>query len=79
MTQAINFVEVPHQLSCGDSVFPSVVLNEAGLKTTHECEQWIHDNKQALEARLQSSGAILFRGFPLDSAETFDEFSNAFG
>jgi alpha-ketoglutarate-dependent taurine dioxygenase len=56
-----------------------VVLNEAGLQTTQECEQWINDNKQALEERLQSSGAILFRGFPLNSAETFDEFSNAFG
>jgi alpha-ketoglutarate-dependent taurine dioxygenase len=79
MTQTINFVEVPHQLTCGDSVFPSVVLNEAGLQTTQACEQWINDNKQALEERLQSSGAILFRGFPLNSAETFDEFSNAFG
>ncbi|GBL03194.1 TauD/TfdA family dioxygenase [Glaciecola sp. KUL10] len=79
MTNVIRFVDVPHQLACGDSVFPSVVLNEDGLKTTQECAEWIVANKQVLEERLQSSGAILFRGFPLYSAETFDEFSNSFG
>lgn len=79
MTTAINFVEVPHQLTCGNDVFPSVVLNDMGLTTVQACSEWINENKKVLEDKLQSSGAILFRGFPLDSAETFDEFSNAFG
>ncbi|GAC07364.1 TauD/TfdA family dioxygenase [Paraglaciecola chathamensis] len=77
--QAINYVDVPHQLKSGDSVFPRVVLNDGSLQTLDECAAWIEQNKAALEAELKKSGAILFRGFPLNSAETFDEFSNAFG
>jgi alpha-ketoglutarate-dependent taurine dioxygenase len=75
----INYVEVPHQLSCGDSVFPSVVVNDGTLTTQQECATWIKLNSTELEAKLRESGAILFRGFPVDSAETFDEFSHSFG
>ena len=77
--QTINYVELPHQLNCGDSVFPSVVVNDGSLKTQQECSDWIKLNATELEARLRESGAILFRGFPVNSAETFDEFSHSFG
>ncbi|MFQ3235683.1 MAG: hypothetical protein ACI9C4_001245 [Paraglaciecola sp.] len=77
--KAINYVEVSHQLQNGDSVFPRVVLNDGSLKTLDDCSRWIAQHKGELESELKASGAILFRGFPLDSAETFDEFSNAFG
>lgn len=76
---ALNFVDVPLQLKCGDSVFPAVITNQQGLSSVKQCEDWIKQNKLELEKTLQQSGAILFRGFPLDSAETFDQFSNAFG
>ena len=77
--QPINYVEVAHQLDCGDSVFPSVVVNDGSLTTQQECAQWIKSNLPELDAKLRVSGAILFRGFPVNSAETFDEFSNSFG
>ena len=76
--QPINYVEVPHQLHCGDSVFPSVIVNDGSLTTQQECADWIKSNLTELEAKLAESGAILFRGFPVNSAETFDEFSNSF-
>jgi alpha-ketoglutarate-dependent taurine dioxygenase len=76
--QSINYVEVPHQLDCGDSVFPTVVVNDGSLTTQQECGDWIKANLSELEAKLGESGAILFRGFPVDSAESFDEFSNSF-
>jgi hypothetical protein len=77
--QAIKTIEVPLQLDCDDSVFPTVVVNDKQLTTQAECAEWITANLAELEQKLRESGAILFRGFPLDSAETFDEFSNAFG
>lgn len=77
--QAINYVEVPHQLHCGDSVFPTVIVNDGSLTTQQQCADWIKVKLPELEAKLRESGAILFRGFPINSAETFDEFSNAFG
>lgn len=76
---AINYVEVPLQLDCGDSVFPSVVVNDGSVKNQADCAAWINNHIEQLEAKLSESGAILFRGFPVDSAETFDQFSNAFG
>jgi alpha-ketoglutarate-dependent taurine dioxygenase len=77
-TPAINYVEVPGQLQCDDSVFPSVIVNDGKVTNLRECETWISDNIKELESKLRHSGAILFRGFPVESAETFDAFSNAF-
>ena len=78
-TQQINYIDVPKQLDCGDSVFPRVVLNDPSRSSLGDCIDWVKANMGELETQLRQSGAILFRGFPLDSAETFDEFSNAFG
>ena len=78
-TQSIKYVEVANQLKCGESVFPSVIVNDGSITNLEQSERWIQQHKIELEATLKSSGAILFRGFPLDSAETFDIFSSAFG
>jgi alpha-ketoglutarate-dependent taurine dioxygenase len=77
--QPINYVELPHQLDCGGSAFPSVVVNDGSLTTQQEYDDWIKSNRSEFEAKLRETGAILFRGFPVNSAESFDEFSNSFG
>jgi hypothetical protein len=77
-TQQINYVNVPKQLNCGDSVFPRVVLNDGSLTSLNDCVDWVKANLGELETELRHSGAILFRGLPIDSAESFDVFSNAF-
>ena len=56
--QPVNYVEVPHQLDCEDSVFPSVVVNDGSLTTQQECDHWIKSNLTELEAKLRKSGAI---------------------
>jgi len=71
--------EVAGQFNAGKKdVFPAVVLNDTGLTTVEQCQHWIKKNQQALEQQLQHSGAILFRGFPIGSAETFDKFTASF-
>jgi len=75
----INFQKTEGQFNFDESVFPSVVLNEAQLETVEATNTWIQQNLNQLEAELSCSGALLFRGFPIDSAETFDAFSAAFG
>lgn len=47
--QAINYVDVPHQLKSGDSVFPRVVLNDGSLQTLDECASWIEQIKPHLK------------------------------
>lgn len=75
----INYADVPGQIQCGNSVFPRVIVNAGSVANLAECQSWIRDNMALLEGELKNAGAILFRGFPVDSAETFDVFSNAFG
>jgi alpha-ketoglutarate-dependent taurine dioxygenase len=75
----INFDKIDGQLNFDESVFPSVILNQGNFETVEAPTQWINQHKIALEAELSNTGALLFRGFPINSAETFDAFSSAFG
>lgn len=74
----INFAHLPSQLQLAKSEFPAVVINKNSIDTIEACTTWIQHHKDALERQLHHSGAILFRGFPIHSAETFDQFSKAF-
>ena len=40
---------------------------------------WAHRSRYDIEARLAATGALLFRGFPIDSAEHFAKFVEALG
>ncbi len=75
----INFKKMEGQLNFDDGVFPSVVLNEGQFDSIEATNQWIKANLTELEAELANSGALLFRGFPINGAENFDAFSAAFG
>lgn len=75
----INFQKTKGQFNFDGSVFPSVILNEGQFNSVEATSKWVQANLAALEAELSDSGALLFRGFPIDSAETFDTFSAAFG
>ncbi len=75
----VKFQKTDGQYNFDDSVFPSVVLNEGQFDSVEATNQWVQANMAEIEAELSKSGAVLFRGFPIDSAETFDAFSAAFG
>lgn len=77
-SQAIEFLQVPGQLEAHGNVFPKVVSNGEKLSGIDACVAWINQHQTELETALRQSGALLFRGFPIDSAETFDQFSAAF-
>ncbi len=58
--------------------FPTVIVNDGSIKTIEESTRWISDNLELLEAELNCTGAILFRGFPVKDAQTYDDFFSAF-
>ena len=58
--------------------FPDQIDNDALCNSLDELQPWLQTQKNDLEARLQAQGAILFRGFPIKSADDFDAFSAAF-
>lgn len=78
-SQDLHFEKVAGQIITADSTFPEILVNKSGLKDVSACAKWIKQNQESLEQHLRQSGALLFRGFPINSAETFDEFSAAFG
>lgn len=58
--------------------FPTLLEN-MGKITAEDLTGWVHSEADGIKNKLTSSGAVLFRGFPVDSAEDFDAFATAFG
>lgn len=78
-TSEVTYANVATQHRYNDDVFPSIVVNNTNCETVADTVAFVKANQAELEAKLASSGALLFRGFPLDSAEVFDVFSAGFG
>ncbi len=79
MSNPLNFIDVENQLRFENSVFPLVITPTDENVSLEQAMTWVQTNLQELETKLESSGAILFRGFPVVDAESFDSFSAAFG
>lgn len=60
-------------------MFPTVIQNDADLSDLTGVTNWLSQEQASLKEQLATSGAVLFRGFPIDSAEAFDRFTAAFG
>src|SRR5689334_4708009 len=71
-------VAVAGQQTHSGSVFPVVLKcrDAASLETTRV---WVATHRESLLTAAEQCGAILFRGFPLATAEDFDAFVASFG
>ncbi|MFT6006454.1 MAG: alpha-ketoglutarate-dependent taurine dioxygenase [Pseudoalteromonas tetraodonis] len=78
-TQNMEFQTFDGQLDFGSSIFPTLALNSDSVETVQQTIDWVRVNKQHIERELSQSGAVLFRGFPIVDADSFDAFSAAFG
>ena len=58
--------------------FPTIIMNDGSVKTLAEAKGWVSDNLATLKKELGCTGAILFRGFPITDAESYDAFFAAF-
>jgi len=58
--------------------FPAIIVNDGSIKTIKEATSWIAENLSILQTELSCTGAILFRGFPVKDAQTYDDFFSAF-
>ena len=74
-----NFIQTDHQLDFDGMRFPLILSNQQSLETLSATIDWLKSQQVLLESALRASGALLFRGFPIDSVEAFDTFSAAFG
>jgi len=62
-----------------ESTFPLVVNNQNGFAEMSDVLGWLATESAAFKKQLATAGTVLFRGFPVNSAEDFDAFSAAFG
>lgn len=79
MTAHLTFQALDDQLEFDGRRFPAVVAKPSFVTSLTDASQWIAENIDMLETELSESGVILFRGFPVSDANSFDCFSAAFG
>ncbi len=72
----IKNTPIKEQKNYGNSVFP-YVINGENQKEKSEFLLWVQQNKEALKATLHQNDAILFRNFPIQSAEDFEKMLDA--
>ena len=78
MTSTIRFTQLPDRLQFEDSAFPLAINSHDNPTAADNLTDWVKTHKTTLEAELSRHGVILFRGFPINNAESFDAFAAAF-
>jgi hypothetical protein len=66
------------QLKFSKNEFPTIILNDGTIQTIEQAISWVSENITVLNKELSFTGAILFRGFPVVDAKTYDAFFSAF-
>lgn len=77
-TFQVQPIELAGQQTYAGNVFPLVLECRQANATLDETAEWLRENRRRLEEQAALHGAILFRGFPLATAEDFDRFVLAF-
>lgn len=80
MAGALVEIQIPQQKLYNGIQFPVVLSPSPRLPfTLSALTKTIEDQKQYLQALLRKSGAVLFRGFPVNTASDFNDVVEAFG
>src|SRR5262245_38754364 len=77
-TVRVSPCAIPGQQAHRGEVFP-LALRCDNATDLDAVGGWLSANKDELTAKATRHGAVLFRGFPVTTAEGFDEFVAAFG
>jgi Taurine catabolism dioxygenase TauD, TfdA family len=77
-THVASPATVPGQQTHDGEPFPLVYKCRAPAPPQEEIGRWVASHRRELLERAATCGAILFRGFPLRTAEDFDRFVAAF-
>lgn len=81
MAEAFMEIQVPNQKSYDGIQFPSVLSPSprTSLISLSLFTEAIKREKRFLDSLLHKSGAVLFRGFPVETASDFNDVVEAFG
>lgn len=67
-------IPLPGQQSHGSSVFPYALECRTPSASLDDAVRWVQAKRNELLELSRTHGAVLFRGFPMQSAEHFDSF-----
>ncbi|KFK39444.1 hypothetical protein AALP_AA3G245700 [Arabis alpina] len=81
MADAMVKTRIPHQKHYESKLFPAVISPSSSIPVPSLplFTQTIKTQKPYLDSLLHESGAVLFRGFPVNSAVEFNDVVEAFG
>ena len=71
----LNIVDIPEQRQVSGLSFPLTIqasIEQSGLTQT-DFHSWVRDHKDHIHEQLIKHGAVLLRGFPVESAEAFEQ------
>ncbi|KAH3797946.1 uncharacterized protein LOC127838140 [Dreissena polymorpha] len=73
-------LQSPEQKIFDGKPFPLILrpLIESGPKSNEAATAWVREKREVIESLLLNHGAVLFRGFPVNSPEDFDSFVKSF-
>jgi alpha-ketoglutarate-dependent taurine dioxygenase len=77
-TVQVQPVHVPGQQTYDGLAFPLVLRCGSARATLEQTATWLAEHRRQLNEQAAQHGAILFRGFPLATAEDFDRFVATF-
>lgn len=75
----VETIAVPEQQNYAGQAFPLVLRCSDPQSGLDQTVDWLARNEADLNRRALEHGAILFRGFPVQSPQDFDRFIAAFG
>lgn len=74
-----NVISISEEKVFDDLVFPLTLAPLESIETIEQTIDYLKQNLPQLLERLIKHGAILFRGFPVNTAKDFNDFALAFG
>jgi hypothetical protein len=78
-TLQVSPITVPGLQTYDGEPFPLVLACTTAGVTLDDSVAWVSEHAEELCEKASRHGAVLFRGFPLRTAEDFDRFLSAFG
>ena len=72
-------LEAPQQKIFNGQCFPLILTPKSSrLDSNEQVLAWLESERESIQNVLLKYGAVLFRGFPIQSPENFDSFVKAF-
>ncbi len=65
-------------LKYSEQEFPTIIVNDGSISSLAQAQVWVGENLKSLVKELSCTGAILFRGFPITDAQSYDAFFASF-